>query len=120
WTFVNPTTGEAPAVLLLMALSFLGGLGVGGTVLAWQSLRHGRRTRKLRQELAMRPSAVARVPAATSPSGRPKRDDPVTNIATPIRTTANRPPRTGEVAAQTGAEAKPAPAEDPDTQTRNW
>ncbi len=117
WTFVNPTTGRPPAVLLLVGLGFLGGLGLGGIGVAWQSVRHGRRVRKLRQELALRPGTVARVPSASPKPVTPtKRDEPVTNVATPIRTTANRAPRTEEAE----PEATPAAAPDPDTQTRNW
>jgi len=115
WSFVNPTTGEAPSVLALMGLSFLGGFGGGSLLLGLQWWRAAQRVRTLRHELAAKAApVVAKVPkSAATPSPATRPGEPVTNVATPIRTTANRPKTRDE-------EPEPVPAGDPDTQTRNW
>lgn len=109
WAFVHPTTGQPLPVLLLMGVSFLLGLISGFSLLVWQAVRSGRKVRALRHELALRPTISSR----RSKSATSKREEPVTNIATPIRTTANRPSER--------VTPEPVPADaDPETQTRNW
>lgn len=87
WLFVNPSTGSAPPVLLLMGLSFLGGLGVGVALLGWQWLRFARRFRALRQELTVMPSPLTGVSAPSVPVPRTNPSLPTR----PSRPTANPP-----------------------------